>query len=350
MKKQSLKLIAWILGIMLVSPMSALAGNVQRAGQAGASELLINPWARSSGLAGANAGSIRGLESIYFNIAGTAFINKTELIFARTEWMSGSDIGINAFGFSQKLGETGVLTMAVTSFDFGEIPITTVDRPEGGGGNFHPQYTNISLAYAKAFSNSIYGGMVVKIINQSISDVTASGVALDAGIQYVTGANDQIKFGMSMKNVGPTMKYTGDGMSFRGNLPTDVEMTIEQRSADFELPSLIMISGAYDFKLSEKNILQASGTFISNSFTRDQFAFGLEYSFKKMLILRGGLLYEEGLFDKAKTVSVFAGPTGGLSVQIPMNKEKGSVLSIDYSYRTTNPFNGVHSIGARVSL
>ena len=37
----------------------------ERVGQAGAFELLINPWARSSGLSGANTASVRGIESVY---------------------------------------------------------------------------------------------------------------------------------------------------------------------------------------------------------------------------------------------------------------------------------------------
>ncbi|MBK5284896.1 MAG: DUF3308 domain-containing protein, partial [Bacteroidia bacterium] len=40
--------------IVLYSVTTVLAGNNDRAGQAGATELLINPWARSSGFGGAN--------------------------------------------------------------------------------------------------------------------------------------------------------------------------------------------------------------------------------------------------------------------------------------------------------
>jgi len=59
--------------ILISMPIIMFGGNEQRAGQAGASELLLNPWARSSGLSDANSASVRGLESIYSNIAGTAF-------------------------------------------------------------------------------------------------------------------------------------------------------------------------------------------------------------------------------------------------------------------------------------
>ena len=89
--------------------------------------------------------------------------------------------------------------------NFGEVEITTTSSPEGGLGVFKPSYLNINLAYAKAFSNSIYGGLNVKLISESIEDASAMGIAIDAGIQYVTGEQDQIKFGVALKNVGPPL-------------------------------------------------------------------------------------------------------------------------------------------------
>ena len=186
------------------------AGNPQRAGQAGASELLINPWARTSGWGESNVAGVRGLEGIYSNVAGLAFTEKTELIFSQTSWLqygnkmfSAEDAvsSISSFGFSQKVGEAGVLGFSVMSMDFGDIEITTVDLPDGGLGTFSPKFMNLSLSYAKIFSNSIYGGVTVKMINEQISNVGANGVALDAGIQYVTGSKDNLKFGISLKNV-----------------------------------------------------------------------------------------------------------------------------------------------------
>src|ERR1043166_7405202 len=59
---------------------------------------------------------------------------------------------------------------------------------------------------------------------------------------------DNIHFGISLRNVGPRMRFKGDGLSFRGTVPnTGTSMTVEQRSADFELPSMVTIGGAYDF-------------------------------------------------------------------------------------------------------
>ena len=159
----------------------SFGGNDERAGSSGASEILINPWARSTGWGSANCAGIRGLESQFLNVAGLAFTKKTELLFSHTMWLKGSDVNINAFGISQKVGQAGVIGLGLTSFSFGDIPVTTVENPEGGICTFSPQFLNIGLSYAKEFSNRIYGGITVRVISESISDAKASGVAFDAG-------------------------------------------------------------------------------------------------------------------------------------------------------------------------
>jgi len=340
--------------IILLSFSQVFAGNPQRVGQAGASELLINPWARTSGWGGANVASVRGLEGIYSNVAGLAFTKKTELIFSNTQWFkiggNESVSTINSFGFSQKAGESGVLGFAVMSMDFGEIEVTTVDKPEGGIGTYSPKFMNIGVSYAKIFSNSIYGGVTVKMISEQISNIGANGVALDAGIQYVTGAKDNMKFGISLKNVGPRISFTGDGLSFRGIVGDgdDYKMTVEQRSSELELPALLNIGMSYDVNVMRHRITGA-GTFTSNSFQKDQYRLGGEYSYREMFMVRLGYTYEEGIRTPDTRTTALRGPSGGFTVEIPMG-ESGTTFGLDYSYRHTDPFQGSHTIGARINL
>ncbi len=334
------------------------AGNPDRAGQAGATELLINPWARSSGWAGSNIAGAKGLEAMFLNVAGTAFTKKTELLFTRTQWLKGTDININAFGLTQRIGETGAIGLAIMAMDFGDINVTTVDQPEGGIGTYSPQFLNISLSYAKGFSDNIYGGLAAKIITEKTSNISARGIALDAGIQYVAGRQDQLKFGISLKNVGPRMKFSGDGLSFKVPVPTSTQnntMTVEQRASQYELPSLLNIGAGYDFYLLQDSTAKKThrittmGTFTSNSFGKDQFKLGLEYGWKEMLMVRVGYTYEKGLLSVGERTSAFSGPSAGFTFEMPFGKNQ-STFAIDYSYRATNPFNGTHSIGARINL
>ncbi len=72
--------------LLLVSAASfdALAGNPDRRGQAGATELQIMPWARQAGWYGVNSANVKGLEAERLNVAGLALGGKTELYFSRT--------------------------------------------------------------------------------------------------------------------------------------------------------------------------------------------------------------------------------------------------------------------------
>lgn len=341
----------------------AMAGNPDRAGQAGATELLINPWARSSGLGGANTSMVKGLESFHLNVAGLAFTENTELTFARTNYLKATDIHINNFGFSQKVGEGSVIGLSVASMDFGDIPITTTEQPDGTLGTFSPQYLNIGLGYAKKFSNSIYGGLLVRLISEAITDVKAQGVALDAGVQYKTSLNPKnekvkgkdLHFGVSIRNIGPDLKFGGSGLSvYTNNLSTGISGNTEQRAASFNLPSLVNIGAGYDIRLDKDTTkynhrLSVSMNFTSHTFQNNQFAIGTEYAFKEMLIGRLGYILENDLFDKELRKTVFTGFNAGFGVIVPVNK-KQTRFGVDYSYRATDRFDGVHTVGARLLL
>jgi hypothetical protein len=233
---------------------------------------------------------------------------------------------------------------------FGEIEITTTDNPEGGLGVFNPRNMNINLSYAKAFSNSIYGGINIKVLSESIANIKAGGIAIDAGIQYVTGKREQIRFGVALKNVGPNIQFSGDGLSFRGYVPgSENALTVNHRSADLELPSLIRIGASYEIFINDNNTFIPNYTFTSNSFTPDQHAIGMIYNWNDILVLRGGYVIENGMWDDATRRSVYTGLKGGMSIMVPINKEGGSI-SVDYSYQTSNPFAGTHNIGIGITL
>ncbi|MCD6065785.1 MAG: hypothetical protein K0S33_611 [Bacteroidetes bacterium] len=355
-------------GVSLLSAGVMNAGNPDRSGSSGGSQLLINPWARSSGWGGSNQANAHGLEAMFLNVAGMAFTKKTEVVFSRTNWLSGSNININAFGFSQHVGETGVLGLGIVALDGGDIDITTVDQPEGTDGQYSPLFLNIGLSYAKAFSDNIYGGATVKIISEQISNVAARGICLDAGIQYHTGKYDQFHLGISLKNVGPKMVYKGDGMSFEANIASGTQSngtvsgytaTFEQRSANFELPSCLNMGASYDFLLGVNDSVKAkevdhrisvAANYTSNSFTYDQYSLGVEYGFRKYFMVRAGYTYEKGQLKNDDRRTAFTGPSAGITLQLPFGSEKNKSFALDYSYRFTNPYAGVHSIGARINL
>ncbi len=341
-----------ILTALILNTVDVQAGNKDRSGQAGAPELLVNPWAASTGWGGVNTANARGVESMFCNIAGLSFVNKLELNFNQTYWLKGSDIGISNFGLGVRAGETGVIGISVFSMNFGELDVTTTDQPEGTGATFKPSLLNFALAYSKTFSNSISAGLTIRIISESIPDASAQGIAIDAGVMYVTGAREQAKFGIALRNLGPTMKFTGDGFSikafFQGD---DYSMSVFQRSESFELPTQLRIGASYDFYIGEISRLTAAGNFTSNSFSKDQFTLGLEYGLKEYLMLRAGYTYEDGITagvdDPART-NAYKGLSLGASIEVPLSRKSDLKLGVDYAYQTTDNFDGTQVFGVRL--
>ena len=85
MKNMKHTILASTVAACLMISTAVLAGNPDRAGSAGAGQLLINPWAASNGMAGTNMAITSGLDGTFFNSAGLAFSNKNELRFATTQ-------------------------------------------------------------------------------------------------------------------------------------------------------------------------------------------------------------------------------------------------------------------------
>ncbi|GAB4379541.1 MAG: hypothetical protein Kow0075_10220 [Salibacteraceae bacterium] len=353
-----------ILSTLLAISIAAHAGNDERIGQAGSSQLLVNPWARSAGWGGAGSAMLSGVEAFNWNIAGLSAINSTEFYYSNIMLFTGSDMSINSVGLAQRVGESAVFGLSVNAMQFGENVVTTTSNPDGGLGTFNPQYLNLALAYSRFFSNAIQGGGSIRIVSESIQDVRATGVALDAGIRYITGKYDRVKFGIALRNVGPKMQYSGDGLSQTVTLQ-GAEFTVNQRSAGFETPALLNIGASYDIYVLPKSDeelgddekpsdyrLTIASTFTSNSFSPDQLRTGLEFAFKQYIAIRAGLVYENNIFSTLDggRLTANTGPVMGMSLMLPFKGSDESGLSLDYAYRFSNPLGGTHSLGLRLSI
>lgn len=334
--------------VLTLSLSTVHAGNPDRQGEAGASELLLNPWAKSAGLHTMTTSSISGVESMRLNVAGLGRIDGREVNVSNTRLFEGSTVKLNALGYAQKMGNSafGISLMAV---DFGDIPVTTVGQPDGTGATFSPSFVNLGIAYSYTYENKISVGFLLRTISESTSDVSAFGFAIDAGVQYVSGEQDNFKLGISLRNVGSPMKFNGQGLAFQTSNPegnVDFPLTVEQRSEDFELPSVLNIGISYDYYIAEKLMLRAVGNFTSNAFSRDQVGGGAELYFNEMFVLRGG--YKKDIGSSGSSLNnVYTGVSAGASVDLPFNDSGKNKIGIDYAYRATNPFKGTHNFSVR---
>ena len=340
---------------------SAFAGNKDRSGQAGAPEMVINPWARTTGLFGLNTSHIGGVEAMKTNIAGLAQVSSTDIGVSRGVYLSGTNISINNIAIGQKLGEAGVIGINLMSMNFGDITSTSYFEPEGFG-TYRPQFLNMQLGYAKQFSSHVNAGASATYVSEQVGNITALGIAFEGGIQYVTGKRDNFHFGITLRNLGSNMRFSGTGFAVNADKPqSSPTFAVSQTyPADkFSMPTYLNFGAAYDFYLDENHLmskdslpkhkLTAMFNFQSNSFNNDYLGAGVEYSFKEMIQLRAAYRYERGIGNLETSTTMFSGIAVGATAQKRLG-DGGPLVSIDYSFRPTQrPANGVHMMSLRFS-
>jgi hypothetical protein len=332
---------------------SLKGGNPDRQGEAGAYELLLNPWAKSAGLHTLSTSMIRGVESMRLNVAGLVHIPQTQVLIGHTRYLVGTGINLNAIGIGQKMGKNGALGLSLMAMDFGDIDVTTTDQPEGTGATYSPNFFHLGISYAHQFDNKVSVGFTLRAISETTADLSAQGVAIDAGVQYVTGPKDNFKFGISLRNVGTPMRFGGEGLSFRARNPDgtiNYDLSYDHRAATFELPSVLNIGASYDFLIDSRNRLSVLGNFTSNSFSRDEIGAGVEYAFKEILMLRGAYRYDLGSHQDIISNNIYSGVAAGVSIEVPFSEKNDTRLAIDYGYRATSTWNGTHNLTLRFTL
>ncbi len=350
----------FLVASFLSFPIVSIAGNKDRTGQAGATELLINPWANSTGVFGMNTPHVRGVEAMKSNIAGLATVRNTEIGLAQNTYLSSSGVNVANLGLAQKLGNLGVIGFNIQSTSFGDIQITTPDNPQGGVGTYKPQFLNFTLGFAKKFENNIQAGFAGTFVSEQITNIRASGACFEAGVQYITGKRDNFHVGVTLRNIGTNMRFSGNGFSIIADAPSNATYQLNRNTPTekFEMPTYLNFGASYDFYLdanrlqSEEDLpkhrLTAMATFTSNSFLSDYIGGGLEYSFKELFMLRGAYRYEDGIASADTRNTFFTGLSAGATIQKALG-DRGPILAIDYSYRpTVRPNNGVHAFSLRI--
>jgi hypothetical protein len=335
------KIILSLIGLALILT-SLEAGTSKRKGTAGAEELRIPVGSRGVALGGGVVAEVNGVDALFWNPAGASFTNKSaEAMFSHVTWIA--DIKVNYLSAIANFGGVGVFGVSLKSLDFGEIPVTTVDEPDGTGERFSPTFLTAAVSYSRRMTDRIYVGANLKLISERILRESATGFAVDIGLQYRLESG--LKFDAVMKNIGGNMKFDGPdlewGVVIPGSEPGSPVRSLRVPLQEFELPAAFELGFAYSFKIGESSLTLA-GSFQNNNFTLDEYKGGLEYSFKNMLFFRVGYSYVN------ETDYVFNSPSFGVGFNIPL----GGTLeaSVEYTYRKVKFFDNNQFLTLRFAM
>ena len=348
MKSTTMKLVV-VLVLLAAFACVAGAANKDRIGTAGAQELLLPVGARGLAIGGSYMTYAQGVDAIYYNPAGLASItNSVEALLSSMNYIA--DIGVVNGALGVKAGEFGVLGVSIRSLSFGQIPVTTIDFPDGNGAHYSPTYITLGATYAKTLTDRISVGFTTSVISEKILDVSASGVCFDFGIQYHNLAVQGLNLAVAVKNVGPSMTFSGSGLLVQAQAGSGLRPSTlySVNSAAFELPSLMEIGVSYSRKFDEKNSLMVGGLFRNNNYLDDEYNLGAEYAFNDLFFVRGGYTFSpQADKDPTGTNSYIYDYTVGAGVHYPV----GDVdLTFDYAFRHTKYFAGNNVIAIKLGF
>ena len=345
MMKKYIKVSALVILFIITQSLWASA---PRVGTYSASELRIPMGARSVALNGANIAFVSGSEAIYWNPAGASRSKSTEAIFSYMDYFADMKISYLAAGIN--LSRLGTLGFSMQVMDIGDIPVTTINAPEGTGEVLTPNYLTVAATYSKRFTDRIFFGTNFKVITEKIGTMSANGIGLDLGLQYISPWN--ISFGVSMRNIGPKMQFNGTGIEFDADIPygppTGTTRKTRLDMSSSQLPASMSLGVGYLYSPVSAHVLNFCGAYNNNAFAIDNLCGGVEYGFREMFFLRGG--YSLALFpsdypEYATDENQF-GLTAGAGWHLNLG---GTILIIDYAYRAMQLFdaNQYFSIGFR---
>ncbi len=277
-----------LLPLLVGAAGNAYAGSEERKGTGGAHELKIPVGPRGTALGGATVSDVEGVEAIFWNPAGLGALQSTEALFSHTKYFA--DQKLNFAAVAARLGSVAVLGVNAKVLSIGDVIVTTEDAPEGTGDIIQPTFAVLGLSLARQFTDRVRAGFTVNYVSERIINVSASGMALDFGVQYLTGWRG-MKLGMVMKNFGSSMKYDGGDFELAtrppDSDPTSANRTFRSSSSAFEMPSYFTLATTYDLYSAPQHRLTFLGAFQNNNFEGDHMSGGLEWSYRNTFALRG---------------------------------------------------------------
>jgi hypothetical protein len=328
--------------------------------------LMIGPDSRGAGLADAGVASTPDANSMHWNPAKYAFMDKDlGVSISYAPWLRSlvSDINLAYLTGYKKIDEEQAIGASLTFFNLGEITFTDYNGTEYY--TAHPNELSLDVCYSRKLSPHFSGGIALRFIRSNLTDGIAlqgNGLQTHPGYSVATDIsgyyqrkfnmgqgmeNALFAFGANISNIGAKISYTED--LSRDFIPTNLRLgpsltlNLDQyNTIMFEIdankllvptpPKYNADSAAKGVKIIEKgkdpNVGVVQGIFQSFGDAPDGFSeelheitysAGVEYWYDKQFAIRGGYFYEHPTKGNRKYFTI------GLGL-------KYNVFGIDFAY------------------
>ena len=223
--------------------------------------LKINVGARPVAMGGAFTGLADDESSLYYNPAGITTFEGTRYMLGYHNYFT--DIQTGFLGFIKPLDYTKTLAGYFSYLNYGDMKET--DNTGTVLGEFSGSDLTFGLAFAYKYNHAFRFGATGKFIYEKIHEYSATGLAVDLGVKYLSN-RERYSGGIMLQNLGTQLSTLGEG---------DKE----------SLPTTLRVGGS----ARPKNLGVLFSADMIMPFDNDiEFAFGGEYYDLKPLYLRMG--------------------------------------------------------------
>jgi hypothetical protein len=270
--------------------------DVAGVGTSAATFLEIGAGARAMAMGGAYVAQANDATALYWNPAGIAFAPGFQVEFMNSKWLA--DTQYNFVGLVAPIPSIrSSVGVSFISLDYGQMPVRTVDRPEGTGEKYGARDMAVSLTYAMALTDRFSFGLSGKYINQRIWSESGSALAMDVGVYYNTMLKG-LSLGASVSNFGSDIQMSGRHLTTVVDPDPLVQnfdrVPVNYKTSAYSLPLLFRVGLAYRRNFGALGSITVAGDVNHPSNATESINLGAEYGFANMFYLRAGYenLYE----------------------------------------------------------
>jgi len=235
-----------------------------KAGSAGLQFLKIGIGARESAMGEAALGITSGMNSIFWNPAGIANVEKRAVSFSQSKWLL--DIDINAAAIGMNLGSSTVLGISAIYLGIPDFQETTVLMQDGTGRMVSANDLAVGLALARRFTDKLTIGGQVRYVEEKLDQDSFNNVLFDFGAIYDTGFR-HLRISVCAQHFGPDIKMLRD---------------------KFRMPLIFKVGVADDLFNSENHRLTLAADLLHPTDNTERMNFGSEYGLNEWIFIRGG--------------------------------------------------------------
>ncbi len=278
-----------------------------KVGSTAAQFLGITSGARASAMGSAYVALSDDASGMYWNPAGLVRSGNSLVSFSNMNWFV--DTQIQDASVIIDGNDKGKFALSVRGINYGDINVTTIERPEGTGERFTPKDLTVAFSYSRFVTDRFSLGATGRYVQQKIWNESATGFAVDLGMIYTTNFKN-LRIGMSILNFGTDMALSGDDLRRAIDIDESIEGNNDRLEAflgvkDWPMPLVFRVGVAMDVvDVEDHKVVFALDAKHPND-NSESIDVGIEYGFNDLIFLRGG--YRSFLSSQTEDQSLTTG-------------------------------------------